>query len=79
MFEKQSRRTVAVCCPVPPSTAAICHLPWLKLSPPAEQDEVHVEVVQLRAVRILAAATRLVTATEVRTAALFALRGSVFG
>nr|KAF6397489.1 nucleoporin 210 like [Rousettus aegyptiacus] len=28
------------------------------------QDEVHVEVVQLRAVRILAAATRLVTATE---------------
>ncbi|XP_059001679.1 nuclear pore membrane glycoprotein 210-like isoform X3 [Mustela lutreola] len=28
------------------------------------QDEVHVEVVQLRAVRVLAAATRLVTATE---------------
>ncbi|XP_045640013.1 nuclear pore membrane glycoprotein 210-like [Ursus americanus] len=28
------------------------------------QDEVHVEVVQLRAVRILAAATRLITATE---------------
>lgn len=38
---------------------------------PAEQDEVHVEVVQLRAVRILAAATRLVTATEVRTVTLF--------
>ncbi|XP_054547710.1 nuclear pore membrane glycoprotein 210-like isoform X2 [Talpa occidentalis] len=28
------------------------------------QDEVHIEVVQLRAVRILAAATRLITATE---------------
>ncbi|XP_045838285.1 nuclear pore membrane glycoprotein 210-like isoform X2 [Meles meles] len=28
------------------------------------QDEVHVEVVQLRAVRVLAAATRLITATE---------------
>ncbi|CAK7310809.1 Nuclear pore membrane glycoprotein 210-like [Vulpes lagopus] len=32
--------------------------------PPAEQDEVYIEVVQLRAVRILAAATRLITATE---------------
>ncbi|KAJ8794168.1 hypothetical protein J1605_003314 [Eschrichtius robustus] len=30
-----------------------------------EQDEVQIEVVQLRAVRILAAATRLITATEV--------------
>ncbi|CAO2598945.1 Nuclear pore membrane glycoprotein 210-like, partial [Lemmus lemmus] len=28
------------------------------------QDEVQIEVVQLRAVRILAAATRLITATE---------------
>ncbi|KAF3822895.1 hypothetical protein GH733_010331, partial [Mirounga leonina] len=34
------------------------------------QDEVHIEVVQLRAVRILAAATRLITATEVSTVAL---------
>lgn len=32
---------------------------------PVEQDEVQVEVVQLRSVRILAAATRLITATEV--------------
>lgn len=38
---------------------------------PVEQDEVHVEVVQLRTVRILAAATRLITATEVGKVALF--------
>ncbi|XP_059001683.1 nuclear pore membrane glycoprotein 210-like isoform X6 [Mustela lutreola] len=38
------------------------------------QDEVHVEVVQLRAVRVLAAATRLVTATEVGKGVLFSAR-----
>lgn len=41
--------------------------------PPAEQDEVYIEVVQLRAVRILAAATRLITATEVSKLALFSV------
>jgi hypothetical protein len=38
---------------------------------PVEQDEVQIEVVQLRAVRILAAATRLITATEVSVMTLF--------
>lgn len=46
----------------------------LRLLLPVGQDEVHVEVVQLRAVRVLAAATRLVTATEVGKGALFSAR-----
>lgn len=45
-------------------------LPKLVLLP-LEQDEVQVEVVQLRSVRILAAATRLITAAEVSMMTVF--------